>query len=189
MSKQPKSKGKPLSRRTTETRCELCGVTAAEAFERSMGMYCEKSKTGVHSMKRLPRPKLSEADLERQCSDLLAFDGWRSLKTDPVSRREWGKGFGEKGMADRLYVRYALSVPMRPGTYDPASFAAAQVMWIEWKVPRGRNEPHQKQWQTAERLRGALVLVAREDFPATFEGFCAWYAKSGLLRRAGLCST
>lgn len=137
--------------------------------------------------------RLSEADLERQCSDLLALDGWRTLKTDPVSRREWGKGFGELGMADRLYIRYGIRYAIEGRGYAVGAglFVSREdeVMWIEWKRPDGRNKQHQKKWQRDERIRGALVLVAREDFPATFEGFCAWYAGSGLMRRAGLCST
>ena len=84
-------------------------------------------------------PKLTEADIERQCSDLLALDGWRTLKTDPVSRREWGKGFGEKGMADCLYLRYDTR-PRFLGsnpTPIPGPFPYAEVMWIEWKRPGG----------------------------------------------------
>lgn len=142
-------------------------------------------------------PALSEADLDRQCSDLLAYDGWRPLKTDPVSRREWGKGFGELGMADRLYIRYALAgflASRGEGRFadksDEECFAMADVMWIEWKRIRpGRRSAekaaaHQKTWHEAERARGALVLVAGEDFRPTFEDFLSWYRKSGLMRKA-----
>lgn len=129
-------------------------------------------------------PKLTEAQLEKQCSDLLELDGWRSLKTDPVSRREWGKGFGEKGMADRLYIRYDADVPP---PINRGLRSRADVMWIEWKTTTGRAEAHQVAWHTAERARGALVLLAGVDFPATFDGFATWYRNSGLMRRAGLC--
>lgn len=138
-------------------------------------------------------PQISEADLEKQCSDLLALDGWRTLKTDPVSRREWGKGFGEKGMCDRLYIRYQFSVEPESAEFRGFGRQDAELMWIEWKRIRPgrrtaeRAEQHQRDWIRDERLRGALVLLAGVDFPATFDGFCAWYAKSGLLRRAGLC--
>lgn len=123
--------------------------------------------------------KTSEKDLEQACSGLLALDGWRSLKTDPVSRREWGKGFGELGMADRLYIRYGWhsTIP------NPALRHVAEVMWIEWKTTTGRAEQHQIAWHTAERARGALVLLAGVDFPATFDGFLGWYRVSGLMRR------
>lgn len=137
-----------------------------------------------------PALELSEADIARTCSDLLQADGWRMLITDPVSDRARGKGFGELGMADRLYVRYAnASNPnARPwgtnrATYNPI----AEIMWIEWKrTRRGRaTKPtaHQIAWHGAERARGALTLIAGIDFPATIEGFRAWYAASGLACR------
>jgi hypothetical protein len=128
-------------------------------------------------------PGLTEAHLERQCSDFLALDGWRSLKTDPVSRKEWGKGFGEKGMCDRLYIRYA---EFEPRTLLEPYLDNAQVMWIEWKTPRGKAAPHQRRWIEAERARGALVLLAGQDFPALYEAFVVWYRRTGLLRREGL---
>jgi hypothetical protein len=133
--------------------------------------------------------KLTEAQIEKQCSDFLALDGWRSLKTDPCSNKEWGKGFGEKGMADHLYLRYWNKGDprgpvhgFRTRVYDPQ----AEVLWIEWKRPGGKAAPHQRVWIEAERARGALVLLAGEDFSATFDGFVSWYRASGLLRRAGL---
>jgi len=125
-------------------------------------------------------PAQLEKDLERTCSDFLAWDGWRTLKTDPVSRREWGKGFGEKGMADRLYIRYWPT---------QTCGGLAQVLWIEWKrMWPGRKvatkaQANQLDWILAERARGALVLLAGVDFEATFEAFKAWYAASGLQRR------
>lgn len=131
--------------------------------------------------------KLKEADLERAASDLLELDGWRTLKTDPVSRREWGKGFGELGMADRLYIRYQerfLQPDSNGGQLAHANaIAAAAVMWIEWKRPGGKATTTQKMWHTAERARGALTLIAGEDFTPTFEGFREWYLASGLMRR------
>lgn len=145
---------------------------------------CKDSKRGT----RLPA--LSEAHLERQCSDFLALDGWRTLKTDPVSRREWGKGFGEKGMADRLYLRYDFpqackEQPELRKQMSAAMLAIGDVLWIEWKRIGGKAKPHQRLWIAAERARGGLVLLAGEDFPATYDGFLAWYRASGLLRRTG----
>ena len=122
--------------------------------------------------------KLSERDIERTCTDFLQLDDWRPLKTDPVSRREWGKGFGEKGMADHLYIRY-LGALM-------ASFCnrvTAQVMWIEWKSVDGKAAPHQLMWHTVERARGSFTLIAGEDFEKSIEGFMKWYRNSGLMRR------
>jgi hypothetical protein len=125
-----------------------------------------------------------EKALEAYGTDLLELDGWRTLKTDPVSRKEWGKGFGELGMADRLYIRYE---PLGHATPDILSMA--QVLWIEWKRIRpGRlaamkAQAHQKLWIEAERSRGALVWLAGVDFTATPEGFFTHYKDSGLLRR------
>jgi hypothetical protein len=129
---------------------------------------------------------LTEKHLQDACSRVLELDGWRRLKTDPVSRREWGKGFGELGMADDLYIRCLY----RP-TDRYIGRALCQVMWIEWKKvdPRSNSAKatkaaqHQKDWHLLERKRGALTLIAGEDFPATFEGFLAWYRTSGLMRR------
>ena len=133
--------------------------------------------------------KTTESDLERQCSDLLALDGWRTLKTDPVSDKSRGKGFGELGMADRLYIRYWYEKTAQSNDETECLYWPAEVMWIEWKSARGTVKPHQKTWQMAEKARGALVVCTKVDFHPTFEGFCAWYAKSGLLRRSGLCKT
>jgi hypothetical protein len=138
-------------------------------------------------------PKLRESDIEKACSDILQVDGWRMLKTDPVSRREWGKGFGEKGMADCLYIRYrperyteyhAGQVEVNDNPWKPLAPCQSQVIWIEWKRPRGVLSPKQKLWHEAERKRGALTLIAGQDFPATFDGFLDWYRNSGLMRRA-----
>jgi hypothetical protein len=110
---------------------------------------------------KAPRvPALSEAQTEQQCSDFLALDGWRSLKTDPVRDRSRGKGFGELGMADRLYIRYGESGIVPETDLHGRAFrmirAGAQVLWIEWKT--------------------------RTDF----DEFAQWYRGSGLLRRKGL---
>jgi hypothetical protein len=123
--------------------------------------------------------EVRELDIERTCTDFLALDGWRCVKTDPCSDRSRGKGFGEKGMADCLYLRY--EVP--PGTRRRGS---AEAMWIEWKGPRGRVKSHQGAWHVAERARGALTLLAIEDFPATIDGFMEFYRGSGLCKRKGL---
>jgi len=132
--------------------------------------------------------KPTEAQIQQTCTQMLELDGWRALRTDPVSRREWGKGFGEKGMADHLYIRY------RQGErHDPVSILTSrvilldQVMWIEWKRVRFKKatsvKSHQQIWHQAERARGALTLIAGVDFPATIEGFVEWYKSSGLMRK------
>lgn len=131
--------------------------------------------------------KLSESDMERTCSDWLALDGWRSLKTDPCSDRARGKGFGEKGMADRLYLRYWAS-KRTPQPHDQrvnAGHLASgnEIAWIEWKAKRGKPSQKQLDWHRDERARGALTLIAGVDFPRSIEGFQEWYRTSGLMRR------
>jgi len=119
--------------------------------------------------------KETERDIQKTCSDLLALDGWRCVRTDPVSDRRRGKGFGEIGMADCLYLRYSVaSIPGSPKRY------LADVLWIEWKSPKGKPKPHQLEWHKRERAREAHTLIAGIDFPASSEGFLSWYNASGL---------
>ena len=140
-------------------------------------------------------PKLNEAHIQRTCTEYLELDGWRSLRTDPMSRRDWGKGFGELGMADYLYIRYHprsyefhhdREVPNGIGGWDKGVTAQAVVMWIEWKRIGGKPTIAQAEWHKAERAHGALTLVAGVDFPASIEGFMGWYRTSGLLRNQRL---
>ena len=135
--------------------------------------------------------QMLEAEIERQCTAILKADGWRPLRTDPVSDRKRGKGFGELGMADHLYIRYLknaeIHIPRDGGrTRIVLKEPGAEVLWIEFKRPGEHPAPHQVAWHMAERARGALTLVAGQDFPADFDGFVAWYRNSGLLRREGL---
>ena len=129
--------------------------------------------------------RLKEIDIQRQCSDFLALDGWRLLRTDPVSDRRRGKGFGEIGMADCLYIRYLPPEPPAPGKI-PGKMGLAHVLWVEYKRPGGKLSPHQIRWAQEETARGALVWLATWTFEPTFEGFVAHYRASGLLRRVGL---
>ena len=118
--------------------------------------------------------RLSEAQIERTCTDILELDRWRALKTDPVSRKEWGKGFGEPGMADDQFIRYDREMPCR---------GQAEVLWVEFKTRHGKVAKRQLAWHQAERARGALTAIAGIDFEATIVGFQAWYLASGLNRR------
>lgn len=147
-------------------------------------------KTGKPTGAKAHHVMLSESHIEQTCTAWLELDGWRSLKTDPVSRREWGKGFGELGMADRLYIRYrdifavadmTACKRLLPALADLETLA--QVLWIEWKTPTGAVKPHQADWHHAERNRGAMTLIAGMNFPASIEGFQNWYRESGLMRR------
>lgn len=134
--------------------------------------------------------RLLERDIERTCSDWLALDGWRMLKTDPVSDRSRGKGFGELGMADCLYLRYCYSgeacsaSPRLTGAWDAiARVKHTQAVWIEWKRPGYKATARQTMWHMSERALGALTWIAGEDFPTSIEGFQAFYRQSGLMRR------
>lgn len=124
----------------------------------------------------------SERDIENTCTELLGYDGWRCIKTDLPHLR--GLGVQEKGMADRLYIRYGARADTVPpgGACLDIRRAATESFWVEWKKVGGKNAVHQKAWQAAERGRGAIVWVSLEDFPATIEGFKDHYRKSGLNR-------
>ncbi len=147
-----------------------------------------KADLAIHYMKLKARPEdvpdipeMSESDIESACTKLLEDDGWRPLRTDPVSDRGRGKGFGEKGMADHLYLRYEHDDP----TWDsphPKYYPWAEVIWIEYKSADGKLRKNQGPWHEIERSRGALTLIAGVDFPASVAGFVEWYRKSGLNR-------
>jgi hypothetical protein len=149
-----------------ECRCFLCNADRNEIRDR------KKSDDKAAAM--------LEAELEEACTNILIHDGWRALKTDPVSDRRRGKGFGELGMADYLYLRYWPRTATQTSTRP-----LGEVMWIEWKrrTESGSDTKaaaHQKDWHRDERAKGALTLIAGEDFPATVNGFLAYYLASGL---------
>lgn len=170
-----------------------------------------------------------EREIAQACIDVLLYDGWRHLRTDPVSDKSTvdairakfmatpslagvlgvllqilkscirGKGFGEPGMADSLFIRYLANTQERLPVTEVSSQPfeqhekvcvvtldrpKAEVLWIEWKRPGGVAAPHQLEWIRLERSRGALVWRAGENFTATYDGFLAHYRASGLNRRA-----
>jgi hypothetical protein len=127
--------------------------------------------------------KLTEAQIQKTCSDFLALDGWRPLRTDPTSDKSRGKGFGECGMADHLFIRYTpkILLPKVLRQY-------ADVLWVEFKKLDAKGKPtkpsaRQIEWHRGERARGALTVIAGVDFPATISGFIEWYRASGLARK------
>jgi hypothetical protein len=124
------------------------------------------------------RPKITERDVQIGVTSFLELDGWRAIRTDPVSDRKRGKGFGELGMPDYLYVRYWTGT-INQMAMKPPYESWAQVLWIEFKAPGKKPAQHQFDWHQAERLRGALVKVVDG-----FESFRRWYIdESGLNRR------
>ncbi len=125
--------------------------------------------------------------IEQECTRLLEQDGWRALRTDPVSDRGRGKGFGELGMADHLYFRYAYRKEDPWNVDDEPEQEAfgrchCQILWIEFKSAKGKPSKDQITWHTIERARGALTWIAGVDFPASVAGFVEHYRKSGLNR-------
>ena len=159
----------------------MSGWTQEDLDRRNLEVYgpgCRPAVVGGLSIAvDQPSPEWPEWMIEAECTKLLEEDGWRALRTDPVSDRGRGKGFGELGMADHLYLRY------RPPTDWLAGIPGlAEVMWIEFKSAAGKPKKHQIEWHQNERARGALTLISGQDFPASVDGFKAWYRASGLNR-------
>ncbi len=120
-----------------------------------------------------PGFRLRESDIQRTCEDLLRWDFWRILRIEKNFSEKKQKATGELGAPDALCIRYGFECPD----------ACAEVLWIEWKAADGRLSQDQADWHAAERTYGALTLIAGKEFPATIEGFKAFYAASGLQRR------
>lgn len=116
------------------------------------------------------RALVTEAHVQQTVVEFLELDGWRAIRTDPVSRREWGKGFGEAGMPDYLFLRYYL-----PDHLHSDNRPIGEVLWIEFKRPGQKPRADQIAWHEAEHARGALVLVVDD-----IDHFIAWYKTSGL---------
>jgi hypothetical protein len=148
------------------------GWTQDDIDRRNREVFGSLRPDGLAGQPEQSARDVPESLIELECCRLLAQDGWRILKTDPVSDRRRGKGFGELGMADTLALRYG------------RQSAACEVLWCEWKAPGGKPRKHQLAWHIRERARGAMTMVAGVEFPASVEGFRDWYAKSGLMRRA-----
>ncbi len=137
-------------------------------------------------------PRISEASIQETCSQFLALDGWRRIRTDLKHLR--GMGVQEKGMADDLFIRYWTGCINQIAMKAPYE-SWGQILWVEWKRERGGNGKralftkaekamiHQKAWHAQERARGALTVILGNDCPATIEGFQEWYRASGLRRR------
>lgn len=126
--------------------------------------------------------KILERDIEAACTQLLQLDGWRVFHMEQQWSEKKRKSVGERGMADVLAVRYN-------GCLKSPPTSNGEVIWLEFKRTTGKSgrptkaAPHQKIWHRDERLRGALTLIAGEDFPASTDGFIAWYRGSGLMRQ------
>lgn len=145
--------------------------------------------------------KLLEKDLERAVRDILEWDGWIVRKMEKNYSERKRKAVGEAGMADLMAIRYYDHNERLLCDMHSSNCPCAEVLWIEMKRlvaapervrrngvqrqkwPRATQAAnHQKAWHARERERGALTLIAGEDFPATIEGFKEWYKASGLAR-------
>lgn len=122
--------------------------------------------------------KLSERDIQRTVVEFMQLDGWRAIRTDPVSDKSRGKGFGEKGMPDYLFLRYDIELPGAAWRNESYDSSIAQVIWVEFKAKGKKREKHQQDWYEREAHQGALVLVVDD-----IDDFTRWYLESGLNRR------
>lgn len=131
-----------------------------------------------------------EYEIQAECVKLMEEDGWRPLRTDPVSDKSRGKGFGELGMADYLFMR-PISPRQRddrpPGSLLASGHTLGEVLWIEWKARNGKLSMIQNTWHRNERAKGFTTWIASVDFPASVAGFRAHYIASGLARNAQWC--
>jgi hypothetical protein len=145
--------------------------TEADVIRRNAEIFGDCGP-GASVPQEKPAKDVPERMIALECEKLLAEDGWRTLRCEPVSDRNRARGFGEAGMPDLLCLRYG----KRP--------AACEVLWLEWKAPGGRVRKHQLAWHTRERARGAITAIAGVDFPASIKGFRSWYRASRLARVA-----
>jgi hypothetical protein len=164
-------------------------MTPEWAEQQELCQHGERRKFCASCAKVLPLPVADSVEwpehmIEAECTRLLEQDGWRALRTDPVSDRGRGKGFGEVGMADHMYIRYNCAGDVAAGfdPWPPDFYALSETLWIEFKSAKGKPAKHQTEWHTKERARGALTWIAGVDFPASVSGFVEKYRNSGLNR-------
>lgn len=137
--------------------------------------------------------RLKEKDVQNTCVALLQLDGWRHIRLEQNFSVRKRKTIGEPGMADSLFIRYTQTKYSRD-KWPAYHRSIVDLMFVEWKrIMSSRSAKKtplratkaslaQKTWHSIERSRGALTLIAGEDFPASIEGFREWYEASGLQR-------
>ena len=110
-----------------------------------------------------------ELDLERAIRTLLEWHGWIVRKMERNYSERKRKSVGELGMPDLLAIRYV------------RNSGAAEVLWIEVKRTFGQKATkafvRQHEWHARERRRGAVTVIAGEDFEASVDGFVLWYKR------------
>jgi hypothetical protein len=168
------SKGAVMSQPPRLTASEYREIM--ERLKREGVIVPDREPEGMDAPEIFP-PNAPESLIEAECTKLLEEDEWWALRTDPVSDRSKGKGFGTPGMADHLF--------MRTLTWsDDPRLSSHQVLWVEFKCGKKKAGSHQLVWHRYMRALGFVTWIANQDFPATVEGFRTHYEKSGLMRRA-----
>ena len=117
----------------------------------------------------MPKFKITEKHISDAVKMLLEIDGWRVFHMEPLSNIIQRRYSAELGCPDLLALRYAPKFP-HTGSND--------ILWIEVKRPGAKPKKHQAEWHTAERNRGAEVIVVDD-----FDKFRAEYI-SGPLNRS-----
>jgi hypothetical protein len=95
-------------------------------------------------------PKLTEAQVTRQCNDWLRCHGWdpRRQQSGLVARPNGGRfRIGEPGLPDYVVLRATA-----PGE--------AECFWLEYKASRQKPTVHQEIYHEQLRNAGYLVCVA-----------------------------
>jgi hypothetical protein len=122
-------------------------------------------------------PNLLEKHIQQACEDILLLDGWRIFRLEQNWSEKKCKRVGEAGAPDCMAVRYLEHYQ------QGLPKALSEILFIEWKRPKGIIRAAQNEWHRYERKLGAVTWIAGEEFDATYEGFKAHYEASGLCRR------
>lgn len=117
--------------------------------------------------------RLQERDVQRQVRDWFEWHKWRTLRWNVGMAFDSSGGkvfFGEKGMADLMFLYYLPEPP-----------AATLTVWVETKRPGGVLSPAQVDWQRKEMARGGCVVTIDN-----FEDLRDWYSERfGWLHKPG----
>ena len=117
--------------------------------------------------------RLTERQVAEQVREWFAWHKWRCLRHNVGLAFDQSGGkvfFGEKGMADLMFLYYLPEPP-----------AATLTVWVETKRPGGVLSPAQVDWQRKEMARGGCVVTIDN-----FEFLRDWYSERfGWLHQPG----